>query len=285
MKTSCTDIKRRRVLKLLAAPFVLSASRTAKAQMRQKIRYLYLLDPVYEVALWAIRNGKVTSDSIELEATGGNISTLIQATATKQYDVVMTAVIGIPAAAARGLDLRIVSTALYASPSGEGGGIWVKNGSTLRDGSDLKQKTIGSYGLRSTGYLFQREALAIRYGLNVSLENGDIRQVEIQAPNLPAALATGKIDAATLIHSQAYRAMQSGDFVSIVETGRILNEAYGRLVSAVNVSYPEKLAQRPEAFTEFLRLMRASVSYALNNRAEVFSTVAKEANIESSFFD
>ncbi|WP_441231946.1 ABC transporter substrate-binding protein [Tardiphaga sp. 215_C5_N2_1] len=257
----------------------------ARGQARQKIRYLYLLDPVFDVALWGIRNGKVKSDLIELEATGANIAALIQATATKQYDVVMTAVTGVAAAAARGLSLRIISTALYASGHGEGGGIWVRKDSEIKSGDDLKQKTIGSYGLRSTGYLFQRDALAVRYGLNVSLENGDLKQVEIQAPNLPAALATGKVDAASLIHSQAYRAMRSGDFVSVVETGKILNETYGRLVAAVNVAYPERLEERPEAFVEFLRIMRASVTYALENRREVFAAVARDANIDPAFFD
>jgi NitT/TauT family transport system substrate-binding protein len=278
-------MQRRKLLQLLAAPALLGMAGASFAQGKQKITYLYLLDPVYDAALWAIRNGKVTSNAIELEATGANIPTLLQATATKQYDVVMTAVIGLPAAAARGLELRILSAALYASEVGEGGGVWVKKDSPLKDASELKGKTLGSYGLRATGYLYQREALALKYGLNVALEGGDIRQVEIVAPNLPAALATGQIDAAALIHSQAYRAMQSGDFVSIFEAGKVLNDAHGRLVSAVNVSYPEKLSERKDAFGEFLRMIRASVSYALANRAEVFGAVAKQANIDPKFFD
>ena len=36
----------------------------------------------------------------------------------------------------------------------------------------------------------------------------------------PGALAAGQIDAATLIHSQAFRAMKSGVFRPIAETGR-----------------------------------------------------------------
>ncbi|MBK7474431.1 MAG: hypothetical protein IPI73_30910 [Betaproteobacteria bacterium] len=91
--------------------------------------------------------------------------------------------------------------------------------------------------------------MAKKFGLNMALEGGDIRQVEVQALNLPAVLATGQADAAALIHSQAWRALQTGDFVNICETGVILNEIHGRLVSAVNVSYPAKLAARPDAFS------------------------------------
>jgi NitT/TauT family transport system substrate-binding protein len=161
---------------------------------------------------------------------------------------------------------------------GEGGGVWVKKGSPLTDPAALKGRTLASYGLRSTGYMFVREALRLKFGLNMALEGGDVRQVEVQAPNLPAALATGQADAASLIHSQAWRAKQTGDFTNICETNVIL-------VSAVNVSYPDKLAARAEQFAEFNRMLKASITYALANRDEVFGAIAKQANIDRGFFD
>ena len=160
--------------------------------------------------------------------------------------MIMTAVIAIPPAAARGLELKVLSTALQQSPAGEGAGIWVKSDSPIKNPKELKGKSLGSYALRSTGYTQVRFALIKKYGLNAALEGGDLKQVEIQAPNLPGALAAGQIDAATLIHSQAFRALKSGEFRSIAETGRDNIEVYGmRFISALNVSYPERLAQRP----------------------------------------
>ncbi|HEX5998226.1 MAG TPA: MqnA/MqnD/SBP family protein [Hyphomicrobiaceae bacterium] len=276
-------MKRRTALKLIAAPAILSFANLARA--KEKISYLYLLDPCYDAALWAIRNGKVTSDLIDVEATGANIPTLFQATATKQYDVVMSSGISVPAAAKRGLQLRIMSAGLYMAEAGEGGGVWVKKGSPLTEPRQLKGKTLASYALRSVGYMYVREALQREYGLNLALQGGDVGQVEIVAPNLPAALATGRVDAATLIHSQAYRARQSGDFVNICETGKIMIKLHGRMVSAINVSYPEKLAARPKAFAEFHRMFKESVAYALAHRDEVFVAVGKRANIDPKFFD
>ena len=278
-------MKRRDILRLAAVPLVLSAPWVARAQAKPKVTYAYLLDPVYDSVVWAIRKGRVKSDLIDVEATGANIPTLLQATATKQFDVVMTAVIGVPAAAARGLDLRIMSTALYGAAAGEGGGVWVKKDSPIKSPADLKGKTLASYALRSAGYMFVREAMAKKFGLNMALEGGDIRQVEVVAPNLPAALATGQADAAALIHSQAFRAKLSGEFVNICETGTIINETYGRPVSAVNVGYPDRLAARPAEFKEFARMIKESVAYALANRDEVFNDLAKQANIDRSFFD
>src|ERR1700761_2106027 len=277
-------IKRRTALKLLAAPALMAVARPGFA--REKVTYAYLLDPAYDAVTWAMSNGKVKSDLIDVEARGLAIPQLIQATSAKQYDVIMTAAIALPPAAARGLELRVLSTALQQSAAGEGAGIWVKSDSPIKDPRQLKGKSLGSYALRSTGYTQVRLALIHKYKLNASLEGGDLKQVEIQAPNLPRALAAGQFDAATLMHSQAFRAMESGEFRAIAETGRDNIETFGmRFISALNVSYPERLAQRPDAFKEFDRIFRDSVQYALAHRDEVFDAVGKQNNLPPEFFD
>jgi NitT/TauT family transport system substrate-binding protein len=276
-------MKRRTVLKLMAAPALMTVARPGYA--KQKVTYAYLLDPAYDAVTWAMSNGKVKSDQIDVEASSLAIPQLIQATSAKQYDVIMTAVIAIPPAKARGLELKVLATALQQSPAGEGAGIWVKSNSPIKNPTDLKGKSLGSYALRSTGYTQVRLALIHKYKLNVALEGGDLKQVEIQAPNLPGALAAGQIDAATLIHSQAFRAMKSGAFRVIAETGRDNIETFGmRFVSALNVSYPERLAQQPDAFQEFDRMFRESVRYALANKDEVFGAVGKKNNLPPEFF-
>jgi NitT/TauT family transport system substrate-binding protein len=277
-------IKRRSILKLMAAPAVMTLARPGFA--KEKVTYAYLLDPAYDAVTWAMSNDKASSDLITVEARGLAIPQLIQATSAKQYDVIMTAVIAIPPAAARGLELRVLSTALQQSSKGEGAGVWVKNESPFKSPKELKGKSLGSYALRSTGHTQVRLALIKKYGLNAALEGGDLKQVEIQAPNLPGALAAGQIDAATLIHSQAYRALKSGEFRPIAETGRDNIEAFGmRFISALNVSYPERVAQRPEAFKEFNRMFRDSVRYALAHRDEVFGAVGKQTNLPPDFFN
>ena len=278
-------MKRRTVLKLLAAPALMTIARPGFSQAKDKVTYAYLLDPAYDAVTWAMTNGKVTSDLISVEARGLAIPQLIQATSAKQFDVIMTAVIALPPAAARGLELRIMSTALQQAAAGEGAGVWVKKDSAIQRPQELKGKALGSYGLRSTGYTQVRLALIHKYGLNAALEGGDLKQLEIQAPNLPAALAAGQIDAATLIHSQAFRALKSGEFRPIAETGRDNIELYGmRFISALNVAYPERLAQRPDAFREFNRMFRESVRYALAHQDEVFGAVGAQNNLPPEFF-
>jgi NitT/TauT family transport system substrate-binding protein len=185
----------------------------------------------------------------------------------------------------RGLQLRLVATGLRYHQDGDGADVWVKADSPIKSVADLKGKTIGAYSLRSTGITLLRIALWKKYGLDVALDGGDMKWVEMPAPQLPAALASNNVAAATLIHSQAYKAAQGKDFRSLVRTVPATNEVLGgRAVSAVHVGYPEKLAAKPAQFKEMARLLKASVDYTLKNQAEVFAAVGRETNTELEFF-
>ncbi|MGE5148355.1 MAG: ABC transporter substrate-binding protein [Candidatus Eiseniibacteriota bacterium] len=269
----------------LALALFAAALAATPALAKDKITYAYLLDPSIDAVMYAIHTGKVKSDKIDVETKSLAIPALIQATAAKTYDVVMTAVIGIPRANSQGLKLTILSTALRYSKSGEGSDIWVKADSPIKTVKDLKDKTIGVYALNSTGITWVRLALWRNHGMNVSYKDGDSKWVEMPAPALPGALLSGKIDAATLIHSQAYKAAESGQFRTLVRTAAD-NYAYYKVrpVAAVNVGYPEKIAERPEAYKEFDRMLKASVDYALAHLDEVSAAVGKEKNIEPGFF-
>ena len=266
---------------LVVAPIVAPS----QAPAQTKITFAYLADPSHEAALWALRHGKVKSDKIAIDATPLDISALIQATAARTYDVVETAAMAVPRARERGLDLRIIGTGLRYHKSGEGSGIWVKKGSPIKTVADLKGKKLGVYSLGSAGITLVRIALADVHGLNVAVRGGDLEFVEMPAPAMPAALASGSIDAATLIHAQAYKAMQTGEFVAITQTAEDLTKKFGvRMVSAVFAGYGEKLDANAAAYSEFLRVVHASVEYALAHPDEVFPAVGAETKTDPAFF-
>lgn len=257
---------------------------TAMAQ--ETIKFGYLADPSHEAVMWALKNGKVKSDKIKIEATPLDISALIQATAVRTYDVVQTAAVAVPRARERGLDLRIIGTGLRYHTSGEGADIWVRKDSPIKSAADLKGKRLGVYSIGSAGITLIRIALHEGYGLNVQARGGDVEFQEIPAPALPAALVSGRIDAATLIHAQAFKASQTGEFRSIAHTAGDLTKKFGvRMVSAVLAGYGEKLDANPAAYLEFLRVVRASMEYALQHPDEVFPAVAAQTHTERAFFD
>src|SRR6056297_2488881 len=110
----------RRILIAAAAALV-----ALPAWAKDVVSFGYLADPSHEAVMWALKNGKVTSDLITVEADALQIPALIQATVARSYDVVQTAGMAIPRARARGLDLRIVGTALRYHAHGEGADVWV----------------------------------------------------------------------------------------------------------------------------------------------------------------
>jgi NitT/TauT family transport system substrate-binding protein len=281
---------RRSFLKCATLPALCGVAAPVFAQQRfagrTTVTYAYVMDPAYDVVTWAMRNGQVSSPTVDVQARALAIPQLIQAMPAKQYDVIMGSVTGLPVAAQRGLSMKVLAACLYTQPAGEGTGVWVPHDSPIETPRDLKGKTLGSYGLRSTGYTHVRIALWKKYGLNMALDGGDVSQVEIQAANLPGALASGRVDAATLVHSQAYRAMRSENFRLLTETSRDNNEYFKtRFVSAVNIAYPDRLDKQPEAYVEFCRVFRESANYAMANKAEVYGAVGKESGMEPDFFE
>ena len=257
----------------------------APAAAKEKITYAYLIDPALDGVLYAIRQGIVKSDKIEIDGKALAIPALIQSTPTKRFDVIMNAVMAIPLAAKRGLKLTVLSTALRAAKGGLGAGIWVKKESPYKTMADLKGKTLGNYALRSTGTTWIRLALLKKYKLNVSYKGGDLRWVQIPAPALLTALETGRVDAATLIHAQAFKARGTGNYRVLAWTSQDIRALYGvETVAAVNVTYPEKLAKRPEAFREFNRMLYESVQYAVKNADKVGAAIAKGGKISAAYF-
>ncbi|MBT7267299.1 MAG: ABC transporter substrate-binding protein [Rhodospirillaceae bacterium] len=253
---------------------------------KEKVTYAYLADPALEGVMYAIKTGKVKSDKITIETNALQIPALISSTPAKKYDVIMNAVMAIPFAKRRGLELIVLSSALRSAKGRLGAGIWVKKDSPYKTMADLKGKKIGSYSLRATGTTWIRIALAKKYKVNVSYKGGDFSWVQIPAPALLSALETGRVAAATLIHAQAYSARKTGNYRVLAWTNKDLNDMYKLdSLSAVNVTYPEKLKARPEAFKEFNRMMHESVKYAVAHADEVGAAIAKKtAKIDAGYF-
>ena len=271
----------RNILTAALAAFAVSTHANAE----ETITVAHLLDPSHDAAFWAINHGKVSEPGIRIEAKGLAIPALIQSTVSKKYDVIQTAVMAIPRAKSKGLDLEVLATGLRSHNKAHSGDVWVKQDSPIRNADDLKGRKIGVYSLQSTGITLIRIALWKKYGHNVSFQGGDSEWVQVPAPSIPAALASDRIDAGTLIHAQAYKAIRSGEFRSVVPAAKDNVEIFGMpTVAAVYVGYPDKLAARPEAFKAFTRLFKASVQYALDHPDEVFTAVGEEKNIDPAFF-
>jgi NitT/TauT family transport system substrate-binding protein len=264
---------------------VAAAGLSAQAGAKDKLTVATYLEPAHLSAFWPLMNGKVPSDTLDVEIKNLAIDVAGQAMATKQYDVFEVGALSLEQAAAQGLKLQMVGTALRYKPVPQGFGIWVKADAPFKSIADLKGKTIGSYGFRSTVFAVQRMALEDKYKVNVALDGGDFKFVQLPASNLPGALSTGRVDAATFSHLQSYQARKGNEFRLLVNSAEDLKEVYGvPMVTSIFIAYPERLAEKPEAYRELLRMLKASSDYTQAHQDEVFAAVAEATKVSKDFF-
>jgi NitT/TauT family transport system substrate-binding protein len=264
---------------LLAA--ALSLVLAGPASAKEKVTVAYLDEDSHRAVFYALEEGLVKSDLITVETRALNIPALIQATGTKQFDVIQTAVVAVPKAAERGLHLKILSVALMAK--GQAAAIFVRADSPLRTAADLKGRTVAVESLGATVTTYMRIALAKRYGLNVDIKDGEVKFNEVPREAIPSLLHLKKLDAGYLYHTPAYKARRSGDFRVLQETVTEYQQATGtRPVTALMVTYPDKLKEKGAAIKEFNRLLKASADYA-RTRPEVYQAIAKRHNADPEF--
>ncbi|MBI2320166.1 MAG: ABC transporter substrate-binding protein [Betaproteobacteria bacterium] len=263
----------------------MTAALPRHAAAKDTIKFANQQDPVFIAAVYPIQSGKVKSDLVTIEFSFLGIAGLNQAPATRQYDVVHTASISVPRARDQGIPMNIIAISNRYPRDGDGANIWVKESSPYRTLADLKGRTIGTYGLNSGGFTNVRQVLALKLGFNVDLDKGDFRFVELPAPALPAALESGRIDAATLVHAQIFKAKQSGGFRSLVKVQEEGYKLFGvQVPSLVLAAYTERLNAKPAAYRAFLKLLQDSMAYVRANPGEVFKAVGAQQNIDPAYF-
>jgi NitT/TauT family transport system substrate-binding protein len=234
--------------------------------------------------VYALHQGKVRSDTLDLELVTLAIPALVQGFLGRQYDVVETSMISIPRAVERGLNVSLLFTALGRLSPGPTLDIWVKRDSPVQSIQELKGKKIAVFGLGSTALTMIRVALAKEHGLNVELQGGDFQFLELPTAVIPAALERGEVEAGCLLYAQVFDAQQTGNYRSIYSgTGVLQKSAGARMVLPVIVGYPDKIAKDEAAYREFNRLLAASVRYAVANAQEVAAAVAKTSNVSADF--
>jgi NitT/TauT family transport system substrate-binding protein len=251
----------------------------------ESISYAYLRDPAQEALVYAIRAGKVQSSKISVDLKALTVPALTQATMTKQFDVVQTSALAVPDAASRGLDLKIIGIGQRLVPGGRGMALWTNTDSPIKSVTDLRGKSLGVTGVKSMGTSMIRLALWKRHGFDVALSGGDVRWVEMPSPNLPSALLQHRIDATNLIPTQAFQVRSDKNLRVFDDLSGDLKSLIGPdVIYSVLVAYPDRLQEHPDDYREFVRLLKASVDYALSHQDEVFSAVSAQTNMPVAYF-
>ncbi len=258
---------------------LLAISITANAQPRAKvtIKLAYFFQPSFEAFLYAVKQGKVKSDLVKLEYFPLEIAALIQATGTKQYDIVETAVIGLPRAKARGLNLTILGTSIIRRPGSQE--IVVRSDSPISSIKELKGKTMAVSALGSTATLVARVVLEKTYGLTtgISGKGADLTLIQVPLTAIPVLIQRGKVDAAYILGAPGYKALKAGAYKVLARVGTDFKKTFGSFAAiSMWVTYPERVRKNPAAFREVMRMLRESRDYMFAHPREVYAAVAKK---------
>lgn len=272
-------IKLKTLTGVLLTALVLGA---APAMAKDVVTMVHPTDPIFEASVWPIQHGKVTSDKVDLKVSFTSIRAVIHAVGTKQYDLIPMVTNILPKLVARGLPVKIIATNQRYTLNSAGSRLFVRADSKIKTIADLKGKTIGVTSLRSSGVTSVRVTMAELYHVNVASEGGDYKWVEMPLAVLPAALKSGRIDAAILSNQYAYQASRNKDFRLLLN--KSMNDAvHAQVPGTVILGYADKLAARPADFVEAARMLKASADYVAAHQDEVFGAVAKQNDIDPAY--
>lgn len=249
-----------------------------------KLKVAYQDEAIHHAVFWALKHGKVTSATVDVELHALGIPALVQATGTKQYDILQTSNLAIPRLKEKGLDAVIIATAVQHKE--EANGIFVHKDSSIKSPSDLKGKTLALDGLGSAHGMLTRLVLWKKYGLNIAAKGGDLQYQDAPTSNIPALVQQQKVAAGVYSHYANYMSRRNPEFRLILDPEKAWREIAGVPgVTSVFATYGEHLKKKGDAIREALRLMQESRKYLESHRDEVVTAITKEYKVEKEFVD
>lgn len=193
-------------------------------------------------------------------AQGG--AALVPAVVSGQYDFAFSNNVSLLTARARGLPIKIVAAASSAgtNPTPPDEAIVAGPKSTAKSLAELNGSTVAVNGLKNMVEVADRVALE-KAGVDV----GSVKFVEVGFPDMPAALASGRIDVAHVAEPFLSQAVKGG--------ARILSAPYREVLPDVFMSSwftSEKvIAEKPDRVAAFQRALEKSRAYAVQHTDEV----------------
>ncbi len=169
---------------------------------------------------------------------------------------------------------------LTAACAGQGG-----QASPGRAGpASLKGKTVGVVSLSDASTLETRYVLQKVYGLDTSQKGSTVTFVEVPPESMPTELQGGQIDAAVLSQAGAFRLLSDDRFRVLSHISQEMKKlSGGPVVSSVLLTYPDVVAQKPDALAALDRLLAQSVAYEHANDGAVLQAVATQTGQDQAF--
>ena len=237
--------------------------------------------PILDVApiYLGIEQGYFSDRGLELtleNAQGG--AAIVPAVLSGQFEFGFSNNTSLLLAQSQGLPLKIVApgSSSTSEPGEDFAGVVVAAGSPIEDAADLAGASVAINTLNNISDTVVREA--------VRLDGGDpaaVEFVELPFPEMPAAVAEGRVDAAFVV--EPFLAISEGQGARDVASAYAL--ATDDLSVATYFTSAELIESDPELVTAFAEAMVESQQYATDNPDEVRRIITTYTQIEEELID
>ena len=191
---------------------------------------------------------------------------------SNSLDIGFSSVEPLMIARSKNIPVRIISQGVQAAPSTAQSwdGLMVKANGPIHSPKDLEGKTVAVNALKNMNELAVRTVLN-RQGVDVS----KIRFIEVPFPDMPAAVKTGRVDAATAVEpfvtaSEADGARKLLSFFAGMQP---------KMTIATYFAITPYIAKHTDVVKRFTTAMNKSLAYAQSHHAAVRSIVGTYTKI------
>jgi NitT/TauT family transport system substrate-binding protein len=193
-------------------------------------------------------------------AQGGAV--IVPGVVSGQYEIGFGNVVSLMLARSKGLPLKVIAAGNFSTgdpAAGDFGAIVVPPGSKAKTAKDLESKTVATNNLHNIGDLTVRASVRKAGG-----DPNKVKFIEISFPDVPAALAKNRIDAAFVVEPFLTVAKAGG---SKVLAWNLIDSAPNLMISGyfTTSEYAEK---NPEVVKHFTAAINQSLTYTAEHPDE-----------------
>jgi NitT/TauT family transport system substrate-binding protein len=249
--------------------------RTVRAQAAlPRVRIASTTDEDIIGAVYGVQTGAFAKAGIDVEVTKANNGAATAAAVVGgAIDIGKSSSMGIVNAHARGIPLRIVAAAaMYGPETNEDAGLVVAKEGPIHVARDLEGRTLSVPALH--------DLFTVAMSAWIDQHGGDSKSVKfVELPNsaAPEAVATGRVDGATIANPQLSLALASGK-VRVI--GHSFEAIATRFMSAVFFCTADYLAKNRDAVARFRRVLYESDAYINSHHAETVDLLSRYTGIE-----
>ena len=243
-------------------------------------------DPNRYMFYYPMLHDLVKDPEVKVEIELLPFASAAEAFLNRQYDIVEANWLNAAQGAEKDFNTKIISAGLLNTGLTS---IIVPKDSPVKSPSDLKGKKLG---IQAQGTIFSTEARALlqeKYGVNASLENGDVQWVEVpEIPTLFRLLQKGDIDAIIGTQLSTYQVVgdPGGPNKILTEVTKEYDAMTGAEATQNSsfITYDDP-GIPPKDVEAIQKLFQANTAYFKAHTAEIVDLVVKEEKAEKAYLD